>query len=826
MVAIANYKSWDVTDHRSWAACLGLVHVPLFGPGRAEAASGSSSLLLNGQKTSFALCTIGHKSKAMEQLPGWSWSSNVRHAVILDPSRDQLLLQRWDAPGSFRRFALPSRIGAEELLAVLAEAPPPMAEDVVLYVLRAFRRLREAMPEKAPLPAIKALNALLLGTEAVRLGRLREDRWCDASTLADALDQLTSQQRRETGTLDLPKPVRDARIDRLTAFLTCPCPQSSYKLEPHLLLRHAAGQLYQEAHLLIEQDHGGYLFPEAAEMPPRGKAVQRDVHFTPVPLARALVQQAVGAVKDDLLRASVISVLDPACGSGIFLQEAFRELLSIGFSGIVRLQGFDISPISCAMAAFTLSRLAAEAGKVGIRAKICITERNAFLCHWGQPDLILMNPPFVSYQNMDEKDKKETRDVLGPLAAGRFDKSMAFVWRAIQAMKPGSALATVVPAPLFELSCGQRWRSEISRRIEVTLLGRFQGYRYFRGSMVEPGFIVARACRGRKLSSVARLLFAEEGSEDSAIRGLRSQKSCSEAVGGKWDVVVAPRPSGSSNWMPRSSAITKMTSALRVVHLPCVKDLFDVLQGIKSGSDDTFILPHETLMSLPKAERAYFRPIAGSSTIASGIISPKYYVFYPYGANGILFDAEEQVAAALSVYYSRFLKPDRKRLAARSGIKAQYWWTLVRERHWQHVSEAKIVSKAFGERGSFAYDDKGDYVVLQGNAWLWKHKSDIHEGSFDSGPLPWAYLALLNSEFFEQVLSSRCPRLQGGQFDLSARFMNDIPMPDLRDDAIPADAQGLARAGRQIHSSKWPDSQGIEDLVRNAYRMPKRKSLE
>src|SRR5206468_11524693 len=58
-------------------------------------------------------------------------------------------------------------------------------------------------------------------------------------------------------------------------------------------------------------------------------------------------------------------------------------------------------------------------------ATTSIEQRNALIDDWGSPDLILMNPPFVPWQNMDAADQEDVRGVMGPLVQGRVNKAMA-----------------------------------------------------------------------------------------------------------------------------------------------------------------------------------------------------------------------------------------------------------------------------------------------------------------------------------------------------------------------------------------------------------------
>ena len=77
-------------------------------------------------------------------------------------------------------------------------------------------------------------------------------------------------------------------------------------------------------------------------------------------------------------------------------------------------------------------------------------------------------------------------------------------------------------------------------------------------------------------------------------------------------------------------------------------------------------------------------------------------------------------------YYTRFLKPVRPYLVSRPAVQNRRtakgeapWWELNRPRkEFERGQYPKIVSAYFGQRGSFAFDEIGKFVVVQGHAWL------------------------------------------------------------------------------------------------------------
>jgi methylase of polypeptide subunit release factors len=831
-----NGREWNPLRPRAWANALGLVDVPMFGA-RENLPPGDHAVLLDGDSSSFAMSVTDDSGFAFANDPvSWAWSANLTHSLIINQTNDEMFLRRWDGPsGSVRRFRLARNPqAAGELLKIVQKSLPPRLEDVVLFVLRAFRTIRNSLPSDDGLDAIRVLNILLLGAESVLERQITTREWVESRTLGEAVEKLTEANRELADARDLPRSLRRLVLgEALLDHFLSPEPQSQCRLSPEILLRHASGQLYQEAHLRLERESRQMHLPGLAPDTLSSGLLTKDVRFTPPSLARALAQQALDALPGLASGNRPIEILDPACGSGVFLQEALRELTQRGYRGGLTLRGFDRSPISCAIARFCLGRAKLDAPE--IRLAIDIREQNSLRNNWGRPDVILMNPPFVPWDRMVAPEQESVRQILGELATYRMDMAMAFIWHASRALKENGVIGSVLPAPLFETRSGQEWREALAADYALLLLGRFEGYGFFRGSLVEPGILLMSRKRPGAPEGVGRvqIVIAKSGHEDEAVRGLRRKTEQGESSG-DWDAFFIQRSAiGSASWMPRFRQAMRLAEVLSDIGMATVGDLFSVHQGIRTGFKQAFVLSLDKLESLPKKERRYFRPVASNSTIHDGRISRDEFVFYPYGQEGLLLSSETEVRAILPKYFADYLEPQKEKLRGRSSLRDRQWWELSEPRlSWQGVGQSKIVSTYFGDRGSFAFDTDGSAAVLQGFGWLWRKAGDdegaaeAHESEeaigFSETLLPWAYLCLLNSGVFENLLESSCPRVQGGQFDLSPRFVNRIFLPNLSNDLVVTGdlVRELAQLGRRIHAGDMPDFSEINKPTARAYGLP------
>ena len=81
-----------------------------------------------------------------------------------------------------------------------------------------------------------------------------------------------------------------------------------------------------------------------------------------------------------------------------------------------------------------------------------------------------------------------------------------------------------------------------------------------------------------------------------------------------------------------------------------------------------------------------------------------------------------------------------------------------------------------------------------------------------------AYLAILNSELFSDLLSAVSNNVGGGQWNLSKKFVDNIALPDLTDEHDNSiTLSNLSKIGGDIHSEATIDEKQLQELVNKAY---------
>ena len=800
----------DITDTPDWALRYGLAQSPLFERSEIDV-SGEHSVLLDGGYGSFALSVSTEHLWSNFRTPAdWSWSSNLPHHVTI--TGREVAVVRWDK-GHVETFTLASvERQWEAFYQYLTTDLVKSNQRVIEHMLGIFRSMRSLLTTSGVDDdlSIEAFLALLSRAIGARGG----------STIAGAI--------QSEGDLVLRSLAPD-RVDRLLGVLQAPN-AAGLTAHPALAVRHAGSDIFQEAHFELVRAHGadlfGYSQPAESARVTRGGA-----HFTPAALARTVVEQTLAHLPD-LKSRRVLTVLDPACGSGGFLHEALRTLRRMRYTGQIRLVGRDSSRPAVAMARFVLANALADWPPDG-GFEVDVLQTNSLITPLPSADIILMNPPFISWLALTTEQREHMRSVLGSLATGRGDYSMAFVTHALEALSPKGVIGTLLPSSLLALSAASKWRESLLERAEIRFLAALGEYGLFPYAQVQ----VAVAVLAKDTSpddsreSVAVLVADNDHrATGNALRALRQATVNHDVLpeGAGWRMFQVPvrelrrRPT----WRlvpPRAeAAIGRLFDAGDA--LPA-GDLFDIRQGVRTGLNRAFLLSVGQRTALPPREQKWFRPAVTNKALTQGRIVPDRFVFYPYDENGLVIDSEAQLVYELPEYFKAHLAPNRSQLLQRLSLRGRTdWWGLSWHRPWMLTTGPRVVSKFFGGAGGFATDLEATHVVVQGYAWLprWEVPMDINE---DEGEpfeeLLDTYAAIMNSSPFQRLLRVFSPYVAGGQFDLGPKYVRHVPLPNipvlLSDERAGRAVSSLANLARSDDPTVRGTSEIADDLVMQLY---------
>ena len=794
---------------KRWADQFGLALVPLFETEKV-ATEGTHGVLLDGGYGSFAMSVTNEQLWRDEKPACWAWSSNLPHHVTV--TDNVVAVTRWDNSKSelLSRTSVEAHI--DSFYSYLVSDRVRSNQRVVDSMLNLFRRMRSLVAD-ADLPDEQSIDAFLAFLAQVIEHDPYEVSGKDRIVLMNA----------EAGTELLHK-LSENGVNSLIEELREGTSLSPFRLFPSLAVRHAGSEIFQEAHFELLRapslDLFSYVGPAEANSITRGGA-----HFTPAALARCLVEQTLLQV-EGLTGRERLTVLDPACGSGSFLHEALRALRRLKFDGQIALVGRDISSAAVSMANFVVRHAAADwSSKRNIEIDVLVADSLAEpLPH---ADVILMNPPFISWQSLDDLQRDQMRQLLGNCFRGRGDLSMAFVSRAVDLLEAGGALGVLLPSSLLTLQAAENWRNDLLERTDLRLLASLGDYGLFAHALVQVAAAVMSKPRdhGARHSTTTALVTTNSAeATGNALRTLRRSDRRAPGIGedDAWRLFEVPtktfrsRPTWRLTTPKAEAALSRLIDAGAVR----ISDLFDVRQGVLTGHNRAFILNKYDYETLPKKEKVYFKPAAMNQSIQNGQLQFLYWVFYPYNIEGPCFTTEDQLLSELPVYAKRFLIPKREELLGRKSLtraNRNDWWGLSERRAtWAFDSSPRLVSKYFGSPGSFAVDLTPSFLAVQGYVWFLRNGHPADEMEEDETTLPvhdllCAYMSILNSRRFGSVLELFSPHVAGGQFNLSSRYVSNIPIPNLadlaRDERIGSLISKLVELGRgpRLTEVSWSD---------------------
>jgi hypothetical protein len=456
--------------------------------------------------------------------------------------------------------------------------------------------------------------------------------------------------------------------------------------------------------------------------------------------------------------------------------------------------GFDIEQTAVTSARFALSRAKSDAEGMNIDYHVDVCDFLATERDFVAADIVLMNPPYLSWSDMSDAERARAKRTLGKIYRGRPDKSMLFVLQAIEKAKPNAIVCALLPVGVIAGESANQWRRQLIEVAPPRLVAVLGDHSLFRYATVNVAAVVLdKAMAGRNCAT--QMVWASErnGAASASLRNLRKSSRGGELMevmdfsGFKgeqsWSMYMKDvqefksRPS----WLPAPGLLSTATAdRLKTLEYK-IGDLFDVRLGIRAGERDVFVLSKDSWLTLPKKERKGFRPIAEKRGIEDGKITSNHYIFV--GGESIL--NEEELKSSYPSYFDQHLLPAMQKLSARLRNE-KLWWRLSEARNsWRDNKGPRIVSRQWIRNTGFAVDENGSYVVVQGYAWFPKRKLldsvNANPRFGDIVDVLKLYCVMLSSDVFYRVAREYSTNAAGGQIDLQQKYINVVPMPLIPD---------------------------------------------
>jgi hypothetical protein len=531
-------------------------------------------------------------------------------------------------------------------------------------------------------------------------------------------------------------------------------------------------------------------------------------------------------------RLKTLRIVDPACGSGVFLIMAFdfmKAELSRVNDKIAALQGqgqhiqdlldpdseiltnnlfgVDVNSESIEIAKLSLWIKTARRGKVldslsgNLRVGDSLIEDSnfAYLDHaftWetafpsifaeGGFDVVLGNPPYVRMEFL--KAMKPYLEKRYEVVSDRADLYCYFFERGLRLLKPGGRLGFISSNTFFKTGSGKPLREYLRREATLEGVVDFGDLQIFEGVTTYPAILTMK--RGA----------APKGHE---LRFWKVDTLPEVNFQATWEAAAGPYPQaalGAGSWELENSRLQALRAKIEQGR-PKLQDIYGApLYGIKTGLNEAFVIDSATkekICAQDPLSAKLLKPFLEGKDIRRwraeprglwGIMLTKGWTKGRYGPG----DEEEQwkrlsaefpgIAGWLSQFSSK---------AVRRTDKGDYWWELRSCDYLALYDEPKVIFAHFQSEPLFFFDDENFYTNNRGYIW--------RAGYFE--------VALLNSKVVWFFLTGVTSSIQGGFFEATTQNTTRIPIPATTEAQkqalaeLAAESQRVAKKRRDIEAA-------------------------
>lgn len=549
-----------------------------------------------------------------------------------------------------------------------------------------------------------------------------------------------------------------------------------YRYDFSVMSKHALSKIYEKYVSVLRQQENSQktLFPP---LPIEDSDKSMGSVYTPQYIARFFARYIEEQMPP--LRFRKLNVVDPACGSGIFLRTMLERQCdplqsTITTSDIQRAfdntYGLDRDSNAAQATRLSLALLyLVLTNELPDHLNILSEEALHYLQNNDQYensfDVVVTNPPFVSTTSLDDDMKKSIDSISGDLLSGRVDLYMGFLIAAIKILKPGGYGMFVLPHSFLIKDSAKEIRAAIARECSVEFVADLSDIDVF------PDYGIY----------VILLIFRKESEDDQSASATIVE--CDKLAGAALQDAVEGRDQqnpyytiyqldqsffgGDGRWIllpPTEASIEKKFNRM--------KDLDDFLrirEGFVSGADDVFIVDRDTYDTLDKEIFIPFLPDKEMKLYSTPTQTDKFF-FYPYKNDQKL---NEEVIKKQFADTWEYLLDHKEKLNDRNQVLKENikWWCPERPRPPRNMMIPKIISPHLVLMPRFSLDLDGRYGISRSPLM---HTRDHNAGS----DILKFFLGVLNSSVCFWYISKHSHVYKGGYTMLEPKTLRDTPVPD------------------------------------------------
>ncbi|MBE2183693.1 MAG: N-6 DNA methylase, partial [Anaerolineae bacterium] len=639
--------------------------------------------------------------------------------------------------------------------------------------------------------------------------------WADLRTLFRELDGIYNSNLFAESTIDLVDVYDPDLIIEIIKGLYQP-PGEFAQYDFNAISADVLGKVYEQYLGFKAQD------PEGKQSLLGGKQQKRKsqgIYYTPQFVVRYIVQQTVGKLLQSGADPHSLRILDPACGSGSFLIEAFdvldrwlantepevdpairrRRILTENIYGVdLDDQAVEVTRLNL------LLRASLERGKLPILHHIqrgnsliddpAVAGDAAF--NWqkafpevmdsGGFDAVIGNPPYIRIQSLP-LEQVEWMSANYESAAANYDIYIPFVERGLQLLNLRGRTAYILPHKFFNARYGSNLRHLITKGKHLSQIVHFGDLQIFEGATTYTCILVLAKNQQDSLT-YSRVLDVDDW---------RTNKSAISFE-------LAAFNSSENDWTFADQAAIGIYEKLRTHPTKLESVTNRIYQGIKTGSDKIFVLQEITVLedkilvlnesdkSQHYIEKELLRTLVkGGDVSAFQIETVKRRIFFPYerqddGTIKLISEASMLEKYPLGWKYITTFKAKLEE-RERGLLKGKEWHGYTRNQAISVIDLPKIITPDIAPKSSFALDPVGNALFMGGVAGGY--------GIVPKDDFSFQYLlGILNSTLLQWFLQKISTSMRGGWYSYEAKYIRHLPIRTINFD----DPDDVAKHDRMV----------------------------
>lgn len=586
---------------------------------------------------------------------------------------------------------------------------------------------------------------------------------------------------------------------------------SPYCYDFSLISKHALSRIYEHYVSILRNPENEQLrlFPEMSE-----ELTNKTLgsYYTPQYIARFFARYLQEHTPPKEFRE--VRVVDPACGSGIFLRTVLelrcnpldpisRGKVTESFDSVL---GLDLDASACEATKLSLSLLHlvltdAFPKTLNIQARDAVEFAQANPKEHGTYGAVIANPPYIRWEALPDARQTLVVEYLGELRRGKVDAYAAVLKVGLDLVRPGGFAMYVLPHTFLYSESTRKLREEIVCEFWIRLVADLSDIKVF-----------------GDVNSYTILLIIQRKSETPATPSATVVK-CRSEVGEALSTALRGRIA--DNEFFRVFETSQSTFARqpwmllppqhqvlldRLETLPHLSSLAQILQGVVTGADDVFLRERA---EIPSKERAVWRPLLSDREMTPYAVPKEVeqVVFYPVDGTRRLEAAELRSKFPETWAY---LKEHERSLRSRKSLteSGSEWWRPQRLRESGPIFSKKIVCPHLMLTPRFALDLKGRYAVTR-SPFLVPTKE--HSGGGDD--LLKYLVAVLNSSLGFWQIGTQSHKYRRQYAMVENKTLKQFRLPNPR--SVPAKLMQklIALIDSRIESGVSPELESLIDTI-------------